>query len=199
MQRQKSYVHNLNEASRWFSGKESAHQCRKPKKHRFDPWVRKIPWGRKWQPTLMFLPEKSHGWRSLASYSPWGRKESGTSEWLSMHTQCGEIARTRTQISWAPKLSFHCRILWSIYAIAACVLRNKEQLYSFQVLGFERVWCSQERVSGRGKASVGQNGQKKYSAWINTGAHFPKCLENGLIVVIGSVLLYRKGKQWEWG
>ena len=34
----------------------------------FDPWVRKIPWRRKWQPTPVFLPEESHGQRSLAGY-----------------------------------------------------------------------------------------------------------------------------------
>ena len=41
----------------------------------FDPWVRKIPWRRKWQPTPVFLPGKSHGPRSLAGYSLWGHKE----------------------------------------------------------------------------------------------------------------------------
>ena len=41
----------------------------------FDPWVRKIPWRRKWQPTPVFSPGKSHGWRSLIGYSPWGHKE----------------------------------------------------------------------------------------------------------------------------
>ena len=35
-----------------------------------DPWVVKIPWKRKWQPTLVFLPGKSHGQRSLLDYSP---------------------------------------------------------------------------------------------------------------------------------
>ena len=43
---------------------------------RFDPWARKIPWRRKWLPTPLFLPGKSHGQRSLAGYSPWGHKES---------------------------------------------------------------------------------------------------------------------------
>ena len=38
-------------------------------------WVRKIPWRRKWQPTPLFLPEKSHGQRSLVGYSPWGHRE----------------------------------------------------------------------------------------------------------------------------
>jgi len=40
----------------------------------FDSWVGKIPWRRKWQPTPVFLPGESHGQRSLAGYSPWGRK-----------------------------------------------------------------------------------------------------------------------------
>ena len=41
----------------------------------FDPWVRKIPWRRKWHPTAVFLPGKSHGQKSLLGYSPWGHKE----------------------------------------------------------------------------------------------------------------------------
>ena len=48
----------------------------------FDPWIRKIPWRRKWQPTPVFLPGESHGWRSLVGYSPWGRKELDTTERL---------------------------------------------------------------------------------------------------------------------
>ena len=45
----------------------------------------KIPCRRAWQPTPVFLPEESHGQRSLAVYSPWGCKEWDTTEWLSMH------------------------------------------------------------------------------------------------------------------
>ena len=44
----------------------------------FHPWVGKIPWRRKWQPTPVFVPGKSHRQKSLAGYSPWGRKESDT-------------------------------------------------------------------------------------------------------------------------
>jgi len=39
-------------------------------KHGFDPWVRKIPWRRTWQPTPVFLPGESCGERSLLAYSP---------------------------------------------------------------------------------------------------------------------------------
>ena len=52
------------------TGKEPACQCRRRKKHRFDPWVRKIPWRRARQPTPVFLPGESHGQRSLAGCSP---------------------------------------------------------------------------------------------------------------------------------
>ena len=62
------------------SGKEPACQCRRYKRCRFDPWVGKIPWKRKWQPTLVFLPGESHGPRSLAGYSPRGRKELDTTK-----------------------------------------------------------------------------------------------------------------------
>ena len=44
-------------------------------RHGFDPWVGKMPWRRKWQPTPVILPGKSQEQRSLAGYSPWGRKE----------------------------------------------------------------------------------------------------------------------------
>ena len=62
------------------SGKEPAGQCRRHKRYGFDPWIRKIPWRRKWQPTPVFLSGESHGQRSLAGYSPWGRTESDTTE-----------------------------------------------------------------------------------------------------------------------
>ena len=42
-------------------------------------------WRRQWQPTLVLLPGKSHGWRSLVGCSPWGLKESDTTEWLHFH------------------------------------------------------------------------------------------------------------------
>ena len=58
----------------WLGGKQSACQRRR---HRFHPPVRKIPWRRKWQPTPVFLPGKSHGQRSLAGYSPGGHKRVG--------------------------------------------------------------------------------------------------------------------------
>ena len=49
--------------------------CRRHRGHGFNPWVTKILWSRKWQPTQVFLPGKSHGQRSLAGYSSWGNKD----------------------------------------------------------------------------------------------------------------------------
>ena len=63
----------------------------------FDPWVRKIPWRRKWQPTPVFLPGKSHRQRSLVGYSPWGHKESDTTEQLTLSLFIGMKAKN---MSW---------------------------------------------------------------------------------------------------
>ena len=56
---------------KWLSGKESAFQCRS---RRFNPWVGKIPWRRKWQLTSVFFPRNFHGQKSLADYSWMGHK-----------------------------------------------------------------------------------------------------------------------------
>ena len=58
----------------WLRGKESSCQCGR---YRFNPWVRKMPWTRKWQPTPVLLPGESHGQGNLAGYSPQGRKRVG--------------------------------------------------------------------------------------------------------------------------
>ena len=77
------HLFNFYGLPRWLSGKESACQCRRRGKHGFDPWVGKTPWRRKWQPILVFLPGESHGQRGLVGYSPWGCKESDTTDRLS--------------------------------------------------------------------------------------------------------------------
>ena len=64
---------------RWRSGKESACRCRRHRRHGLDPWIRKIPYRKKWQPTPVVLPENFHGLRSLVGYSPC--KESNMTEY----------------------------------------------------------------------------------------------------------------------
>ena len=68
-------------ASQVVRGQESDCQCRRC---RFNPWSRKIPWRRKWQPAPVFLPGKSYRQRSLVGYSPQGGKESDMTEQLSV-------------------------------------------------------------------------------------------------------------------
>ena len=70
----------------WLSGQESTCQSGRSKRQRFDPWVGKIPWRRKWQPTPVCLPGKFHGHRNLVCCSPWGRKESDMAECVHTHT-----------------------------------------------------------------------------------------------------------------
>ena len=61
----------IPEDPRRHSGKESACQYRRCKRCRFNSWVGKIPWSRKWQPTPVFLLKKFHGQKSLTGYGPW--------------------------------------------------------------------------------------------------------------------------------
>ena len=68
-------------------GKSVCLQCGRPG---LDPWVGKIPWIRKWQPTPVLFPGKSHGWRSLVGYSPWGHKELDTTKQLHSVTHLGD-------------------------------------------------------------------------------------------------------------
>ena len=89
------------------SGKESACQCRRHKRHRFDPLIGKIPWRRKWQPTPVFLPGESHGQRSLVGYSPWGRKGSDMTE-TTWHTHTlteHNLQKGWFSLSWVIKTS----------------------------------------------------------------------------------------------
>ena len=63
----------------WLSWWRICLQCRRPG---FDPWDEKVPWKREWHPTPIFLAGEFHGQGSLVSYSPWGLKESDTTDQL---------------------------------------------------------------------------------------------------------------------
>jgi len=73
------------------SSKEPTCQCRRLKRLELNPWVGKIPWRRVWQPTPVYLPGESHGQRSLEGYSPWGHKESDTTQ-VREHARMHNIA-----------------------------------------------------------------------------------------------------------
>ena len=69
------------------SRKEPVCQCRRHKRHGFDPWVGKIPWRRAWQPTPVFLPGESPWQKSLAGYNPWSHKELIMTEQIGVEMQ----------------------------------------------------------------------------------------------------------------
>ena len=90
----------------WLSGKESPCQWRRLRKHGYEgdsrnmsliPWIRKIPWRRKWQPTPVFLLGESYGQRNLVGYSPWGHKESDMTEQLHLYHLQGRLALASQQ------------------------------------------------------------------------------------------------------
>ena len=78
-----------------------AMQCRRPG---FDPWVRKIPWRRKWQPTPLFLPGEFHELRSLSM----GSKKSDPTEQLTLHSW----ARMKPVLPGVHYLWQPCYYLW---------------------------------------------------------------------------------------
>ena len=95
---------------------------------RFSPWVGKIPWKRKWQPTPVYLPGKSHGQRSLGGYSPRGHKELDMTE----HTN---------HLPWEKKAqcysSFLCFFFFRLFVLKKSVLKygvHKVYCYSLLVL-----------------------------------------------------------------
>ena len=83
-----------------------------------DPWVRKIPWRRKWQPTPVILCGEFHEQRSLAGYNPWGHKELDPTERLAI-------------LVWAGFNSFHLGdyVLPHAAAAAAKSLQSCPTLY----------------------------------------------------------------------
>ena len=94
------------------------------KRHRFDPWIRKIPCRKAWQPTPVFLPGESHGQRSLMGYSPKCCRVGH--DWSNLALTHGENVKPtrifcqRTATTWGSfqnnksemtrtELGFHCR------------------------------------------------------------------------------------------
>ena len=116
------------------SGKESACQCRRCKRLGFYPWLRKILWSRKWQPTPVFLPGKSHGQRSLAGYSPWDHKETDM-------TECAH-ARTHT-----PTHTFTQRIKDSSLIFSDHLSTEILVHFDLQLLCTRKVFWQLRRVS----------------------------------------------------
>ena len=76
----KAFDEAKNRLSCWLSRQRISRSAGDTGELGFDPWVGKDSWRRKWQHTPVFLPRKSHGQKSPVGYSPWGCKESDTTE-----------------------------------------------------------------------------------------------------------------------
>ena len=81
-------------------------------RHRFNPWVGKIPWRRKWQPAPVFLPGETHGQRSLVDYIVHGVAKNRTP--LSMHAW----------VLWSVALNAQYELLYTSASSAASLLQN---------------------------------------------------------------------------
>ena len=92
---------------RWHSVKESSCQWSRHRRLGLDPWVGKILWSRKWQPTPIFLLGKFHGQRCLVGYSSWGHKESDTVEQLRTHSHPEHTYTLHTHVHRAWQTTVH--------------------------------------------------------------------------------------------
>ena len=102
----------------------------------FNPWVVKIPWRRAWQSTPVFLPGESHGQRSLEGCSPWGCKETDTTELVStaqLAESDGQVAQRQKQLE-------------SVHRWAAFVARINDFESSFALLfgDIDTIWLTSE-------------------------------------------------------
>ena len=109
--------------------KKFACQCRRCG---FDPWVRQIPWSRKWQPTPVFLPGKSHGWRSLVGYNPWGHRELDMTEHAHTHTGSRLLSSEKIRFF---RVSCPCAhdLSWYNHTCTPMVVWNCVKIFCFHV------------------------------------------------------------------
>ena len=134
--------------SLWLSS-EDCLQCRRRRRLGLHPWVGKIPWSRKWQPSSVFLPGKSHRLGSLAGYSPWGRKESDITGHASMKTRAWEEVSVSRKIPWICHLAgiLAClgqlagHMIWSSVCYEGWPPWNSSPHNSELIIVFS-LWCS---------------------------------------------------------
>ena len=125
--------------------KESTCQCRRCKKHQFDPWVGKIPWRRKWQPTPVFLLGKSHGQRSLVGSIGSQRVRHEWSNLAHMHTSV-LLDNCHDEIYWnRNSRTCECEPLWK-FCLCRC--------HQFQMRSWQRALIQYD---------LGPNKKRKWS------------------------------------
>ena len=100
------------------------------RRHGFDPWLEKTPWRRKWQPTPVFLPGKSHGQRRLVGYSPWGHER----------FKCDLETKQQQQMKWREKLFFISQCRAKIFFVFAQYRKVSQKVFINQILTKEAFW-----------------------------------------------------------
>ena len=131
----------------------------------FDPWVGKIPWRRAWQPTPLFLPLETHGQGSLASYNPWGCKESDT-------TEVSEYAHTHMRMYPGPTPFNRENMCWptKVECTLETVLGKGPTLYWSGVAGNMGAFLVKEAVWLEDRAS---RAQPLHKAVLPSSGHRP--------------------------
>ena len=99
------------------------------RRHRFDPWLEKTPWRRKWQPTPVFWPGKSHGERRLVGYSPWGHERFKY-----------DLETKQQQMKWREKIFFISQCRAKIFFVFAQYWKFSQQVFINQILTKEVFW-----------------------------------------------------------
>ena len=130
-------------------GREHGCQHMRLKRWGFNPWVGKIPWRRAWQSTPGFLPGESHEQRSLTGYSPWGSKESDTTE--ATEHACGHTLALKKYINGETMMLPTCCHCWRWLgpgmdlcsrAPLGCVYPSHYRLFSAQGMERAKVWIA---------------------------------------------------------
>ena len=143
-------------------GNEPACQCRRCG---FNPWVGKIPWRRKWQPSPEFLAGKSHGQKELAGYSPWSHKESAMTEHARMlSSYCPSLSWFRQLLLISPAFLY---FYFFLYFCAGSLLLSGFPLVVVTSCFSLVVVCGLliEVVSCCGAWTIGHMGFSSWSTW----------------------------------
>ena len=138
-----------------------------------NPWVGKIPWRRKWQPTPVFLPGESHGQRSPAGYSPWDCKELDMTERLSLTPSLTD-AETQGLAPGTPPLGCICANLHLVSCASPQALEDDLGLCGLHVQLCEReAAVSSQTPFILGSTLGGEDGGGGSQTFC--GKLFPKC------------------------
>ena len=136
----------------WWLKRERIHLSMR--ETRFDPWVGKIPWRRAWQPTPCFCLENPHGQRSLADYSPWGCKQSDTTERLSTAQFTSTIDLLQLLLRCIPQVLAQCVFIFmqfKYFPFSLCIYSfiqyaiiqvsgNFSEIFLLQISNFIPLW-----------------------------------------------------------